>query len=158
METGAQFSDCRKYRYSLWRTWAKDSHVLFVALNPSTADEKEDDPTIRRCIGFAKAWGFGGIYMLNLFAYRTTDPANLALVHDPIGPKNDEFLQMYLDPKGLNVACWGNGGKLMDRARAVVDLLGKENLSCLGITASGEPKHPLYLKKGLEPISLWCAQ
>jgi hypothetical protein len=128
---------------------------MFIGLNPSTADETQDDPTIRRCIGYAKAWGFGGIYMLNLFAYRTTDPAKLALVHDPIGPKNDEFLQMYLTPAGLNIACWGNGGKLMNRGRVVVELLGKDNLACLGTTKSGEPKHPLYQKKDLQPIYFW---
>lgn len=77
MIKGAQFSQCRKYRYALWRTWDDDSHITFIGLNPSTADETEDDPTIRRCIAYAKKWEFGGINMLNLFAFRATSPGDM---------------------------------------------------------------------------------
>jgi len=154
MKKGAQFSECRKYRYALWRTWREDCHAMFIGLNPSTADETQDDPTVRRCIGFAKAWGFGGIYMLNLFAYRTTNPKELRLVEEPIGNENDGFLKMYHIKEGLTIACWGIWGTYMNRGEKVIELLGKENLSCLGLTKSGQPKHPLYLKGDTEPMSL----
>ena len=91
---GAIISDCQKYRYALWRNWdlSKDK-VMFIGLNPSTADHIEDDPTIRRCIGFAKSWGYGGLYMMNLFSYRTSNPSKLKNVKDPIGnPDNDEWI------------------------------------------------------------------
>ncbi len=153
--SGAQFSDCRKYRYVLWRTWqAKESHITFIGLNPSTADETKDDPTIRRCIGYAKEWGFSGIHMLNLFAYRATKPRELNNVKDPIGPENNRFLKMYTGTKTLTIACWGNHGAYRNRGFDVIELLGIENLSCLGITQEGKPKHPLYLKRGLKPISM----
>lgn len=155
MIKGAQFSSCRKYRYALWRTWQEgDGHVMFIGLNPSTADETEDDPTIRRCIGFAKDWDFGGIYMLNLFAFRATNPKNLKKADDPVGPENNSFLTMYHEPAGLNIACWGTHGGFMKRDQAVIGLLGRENLSCLGITAGGQPKHPLYLKRDTKIIRL----
>ena len=155
MDTGANFSPCRKYRYVLWRTWERgESHVIFVGLNPSTADERKDDPTIRRCIGFAKAWGFGGIFMLNIFAFRTIDPKELKKINDPIGPENNNNLQIYFHSSGLNVACWGNYGEFMGRGDFVIELLGKKNLSYLGVTKSGQPKHPLYLKRDTKPKSL----
>lgn len=151
MKRGAQFSDCRKYRYALWRTWDEDSHVLFIGLNPSTADENKDDPTIRRCVGFAKQWGFGGIYMLNLFAYRATNPKELFKAESPIGAENDNYLKMYFDKAGLHIACWGVWGEFMNRGDEVISLLGKDNLKCLGLTKTDLPKHPLYLKRGTEP-------
>lgn len=152
---GAQFSKCRKYRYALWRTWQEDpGYVMFIGLNPSTADETEDDPTIRRCIGFAKAWGFGGIHMLNLFAFRATNPKELKKASDPIGSENNHYLKMYLDSGGLNIACWGTHGAFKDRGEAVIELLGRENLSCLDTIRYGYPKHPLYLKQDIKPIRL----
>lgn len=155
MDKGAQFSACRIYRYVLWRTWAQGKgHVTFIGLNPSTADENKDDPTIRRCIGFTKAWGFGGIYMLNIFAFRATNTKELKRASEPVGPKNDEFLKMYLDPIGLNIACWGTLGAYRHRGYYVTSLLGKDNLSCLGMTQNGQPRHPLYLKRDIEPETL----
>jgi len=156
---GAQFSKCRRYRYALWRTWDENNgHVMFIGLNPSTADEKEDDPTIRRCIGYAKSWGFGGIYMLNIFAFRATKPRNLRDASDPIGSENDDYLKMYCDNSGLNIACWGTHGAFMNRGQSVIELLGKNNLSCLGITKSGQPKHPLYLKRDIKPLGITLFQ
>jgi hypothetical protein len=153
--TGAQFSDCREYRYVLWRTWDEgNGHVMFVGLNPSTADETKDDPTIRRCIGFAKRWGFGGIYMLNIFALRSTDPAKLYSDTEPIGPRNDEFLRMYADAAGKIVACWGNHGALNNRGLQVIDMLGMENLFCFKLTKNDNPGHPLYLSKDTEAVPL----
>ena len=156
MKKGAQFSDCRKYRYALWRTWDEtESHVTFIGLNPSTADENIDDPTIRRCINYAKDWGFGGINMLNLFAFRATSPGDMIDAEDPIGVENDKYLQMYLNKGGLNIACWGNHGSHIDRGEKVIELLGKSNLSIFGLTGKGQPKHPLYLKRDIKPIYLW---
>lgn len=153
MRTGAHFSDCRKYRYALWRYWQGDKDcVMFIGLNPSTADETKNDPTIRRCIGYAKDWGFGGICMLNLFAYRTTCPKILKIVSDPIGSKNNEFLKMYADLR-LTIACWGTQGTFMKRGETVINLLGRESLSCLGITKNGQPKHPLYLRRDVKIVS-----
>ncbi len=156
MTKGAQFSECRRYRYSLWRTWREgDGHVIFIGLNPSTADENIDDPTIRRCIGFANRCGFGGMYMLNLFAFRATDPSVLMRAPiNPIGKENDLYLQKHHQPEGLTIACWGNHGRLMNRGDEVIELLGKEGLSCLGVTKMGYPKHPLYLPKDTNPMAL----
>lgn len=93
MDKGAIISGCGKYRYSLWRTWDKKlPKVMFIMLNPSTADAYEDDPTIRRCINFAKSWGYGGIVVGNLFAYRATNPKKLILIDDPSGSANHHYL------------------------------------------------------------------
>lgn len=155
METlkDAIFSPSRKYRYVLWREWSEGNSAVFIGLNPSTADETKDDPTIRRCIGYAKEWGYAGICMLNIFAYRTTNPKELRLVEDPIGSENDKYLMRYLSI-GLNIACWGVGGSHENRDQKVIELLGRENLMCLGQTKDGHPKHPLYLKSGIKPIKL----
>ena len=89
----ATFSNCRKYRYALSRSWdEKKKIVLFIGLNPSTADEKKDDPTIRRCINYAQSWGFGGLQVANLFAYRATKPTKLRYVENPVGDDNDQQL------------------------------------------------------------------
>lgn len=155
MDNGAQFSCDRRYRYSLWRTWERGyGHVLFIGLNPSTADENKDDPTIRRCIGFAKDLGYGGINMLNIFAFRATNPKELMKAKEPIGKKNNHYLKMYCDPIGLNVACWGSWGLYMNRGREVLDLLGIDCLHCFGFTTNTQPKHPLYLKKDTELVEM----
>ena len=153
MAQGAIISACSKYRYSLWRIWNTNiGYVIFIGLNPSTADAREDDPTIRRCIGFAKNWGFGGIYMLNLFAFRATSPKELKKADNPIGPRNNKFLIGHIKHNGLNIACWGVQGSFMNREKTVIGLLGRNNLSCLGLTQTGHPKHPLYLKKDTKVI------
>jgi len=123
--------------------------VLFIGLNPSTADAAVDDPTIRRCIGFAKAWGFGGLYMANLFAFRSTDPRGLLSASDPVGPENDAILLKLTKMASLVVAAWGNHGAFMDRASHVRALCGE--LSVLKLNHSGQPAHPLYLKKDVKP-------
>lgn len=146
MEKGAILSDNRQYRYCLWRIWDnKKSLVMFIGLNPSTADENHDDRTIKRCIGFAKEWGYGGIYMTNLFAYRSTSPKNLYEVVSPIGDNNDRFISEYADRCKLIIACWGNHGRYLDRSLEVKKLIN--NLYCLELNNSGEPKHPLYVRK-----------
>ena len=150
----AIFSPCRKYRYVLWRQWRENSsQSVFIGLNPSTADETKDDPTIRRCIGYAKEWGYGGIIMLNIFAYRSTNPKDLRLVEDPVGSSNDVFLKSYLRVSNT-IACWGVWGSHENRGQKVIEMLGREYLMCLGQTKDGHPKHPLYLKRGIVPVKL----
>lgn len=143
----AVFSPCRTWRYTLTRHWADPVRIVaFIGLNPSTADEANDDPTIRRIIGFAKDWGFDGLLMLNAFAYRSTDPQGLKIVTDPIGPDNDRHLVESAAKAEIVVACWGNPGLWFGRQAQVVKLLG-DKLHCLGKNQNGTPKHPLYLPK-----------
>ena len=158
MQKGAQFSPDRIYRYALWRTWDEDKGLLLViGLNPSTADENVDDPTIRRCVDFAHRWGFGGLYMLNLFAFRATDPKELLDTPDPVGPENDEFLRMYSRSAGDVMAAWGTHGVWFTRGARVCELLGKESLFVLGLTQNGQPRHPLYMPRVTRP-QLWIPE
>lgn len=149
MIKGAQFSDCRNYRYALWRTWDESAgHVCFIGLNPSTADETIDDPTIRRCIGFAQRWQRGGIYMLNLFALRATDPKVMKKSAEPVGTMNDSALLAYACRSAIVVAAWGIHGAYAARGELVAGWLpsqAEKSMYCLGLTKSGHPKHPLYL-------------
>jgi hypothetical protein len=148
---GAVFSKDRRYRYALWRTWeAGDGYVVFIGTNPSTADETTNDPTIRRCVGFAKEWGYQALLMLNLSAYRATDPFLLKYQDDPIGPDNDEVLSRLTADAGMVVAAWGNHGPVQ-RVEAVRSLITKP-LWCLGTNKSGSPKHPLYVRQDVEPL------
>ena len=147
----ATISDCRKYRYALSRTWDdKKKTVLFIALNPSTADEINDDPTIRRCINYAKKWGYGSILVANLFAYRTTNPEKLRYVKNPVGNDNDQHIIKLSKKANLIVAAWGNEGSLFNRDKEVARLI--PNLMCLKVNKSGQPTHPLYQKKDKELI------
>jgi hypothetical protein len=155
MRRGAVFDSSDTYRYSLWRTW--DSalpRVAFVMLNPSTADQRVDDPTIRRCMGFARQWGYGSLSVVNLFAYRTPSPAALARAADPVGPDNDRYLRAaYRRARDL-VLAWGTHGSLHGRDQEVLDLLGRgrrKPLLCLGTTRDGHPRHPLYLPRDTRP-------
>lgn len=154
-ERGADLSVCRKYRYLLWRHWRRGDPcdcVMFVGLNPSTADETNDDPTLRRCIGFAKAWGYAGLFMLNAYAFRATDPKDMLKAEDPVGPKNDDILREFGQQCGLVVACWGSN-ILPGRAQELRRIIGRQ-IHCLGVNADGSPKHPLYLKSDTLP-GLW---
>ena len=145
----ANFSSCRKYRYSLSRIWDKQKKfALFIGLNPSTADEEVDDPTIRRCSGYAQKWGYGGFIMVNLFAYRTTLPSNLKKVKYPVGRDNDKYIVKLSKKADITVAAWGNNGNLYRRDKQVLSLVPK--LMCLKINKSGQPAHPLYLNKDLK--------
>ena len=117
---GATFSGDRLYRYKLWRIWDESKRpALFIGLNPSTADENIDDPTIRRCIDFAMQWGEGGLIMANLFAYRSTDPKELKGIADPVGRDNDEYLVDAHRKAGITVLAWGNGGSYLNRGDIV---------------------------------------
>lgn len=138
----------RRYRYLLVREWDENGkRVAFVLLNPSTADASQDDPTIRRCIGLAKTSGFGSLAVVNLFAFRSTDPGRLAKARDPIGPDNDNYILNACTSAQLTIAAWGNHGRLQERGRAVCALLATVPLFCFGKTDRGEPRHPLYLRQ-----------
>ncbi len=154
--SGAEFSACRKYRYVLWRKWDWQGYanqVMFIGLNPSTADESQDDPTIRRCIGFAKTWGYSGLLMMNAFAFRATDPKNMKAADDPVGPDNDEAFGYRRTQAGLIVAAWGTHCPV-EREREVCHAIGS-TIHCLGKTQAGRPKHPLYLKADTKPEIFW---
>jgi hypothetical protein len=141
------------YRYTLWRAWDEALPRLgFIMLNPSTADATRDDPTIRRCIGFARAWHYGAVEVVNLFAYRATDPARLAQVADPVGPDNDHYILQTAEHCAKLVAAWGCQGKLMGRDAAIRRLLKDVTLCCLGLTQDGYPRHPLYLRADAQPV------
>lgn len=153
---GAVFDPHGVYRYRLWRTWDTAlPAAAFILLNPSTADASHDDPTLRRCLGFARAWGYGGVEVVNLFAWAATDPAALRTCPDPIGPANDAAILAAVTGAPLVVAAWGNNGRLHDRAAAVLRLLDGIALTCLGLTGAGQPRHPLYTRGGMayEPFS-----
>lgn len=150
----AEFSPCRQYRYSLWRDLCLlqpvlPGYVLFIGLNPSTADETLNDPTIRRCIGFTESWGYGKLCMANLFAFRATDPRDMKATADPIGALNDSYLVDLANNANLIVAAWGAHGSFMNRADTVKSMIN--NLHYLRLTKGGFPEHPLYLPKALTP-------
>lgn len=123
---------------------------MFIGLNPSTADETEDDPTIRRCIAFAKGWGYDSLCMTNLFAFRSTDPSVMLAEPDPIGLENDAHLLEMARGAGIVVAAWGTPGGHLGRDTAVRQLI--PNLHYMRLTKDGHPGHPLYLPGDLVPI------
>jgi hypothetical protein len=151
------FSEDRRYRYVLWRCWVaveRPRYLMVIGLNPSTADETQDDPTIRRCVGFAKDWGFDALCMTNLFAFRATDPAVMKATDDPEGPDNGEWLKRLAAGAGLILAAWGVHGVYMGQAGwttgTIRDDLSLE-LHALGTTKDGHPRHPLYMPKAAQP-------
>lgn len=147
----ASFSPCRQYRYALFRCWnGGQGTVNFIGLNPSTADETLDDPTIRRCIGYARAWGYSSLRMLNLFAYRATDPKRMMAVHDPVGDENDDYIKAAIGVTACSVAAWGNGGWYRGRGPFIADIY-RGRLKMLRLTKQDHPAHPLYLPKHLTP-------
>jgi hypothetical protein len=151
IESGAVFSPCLIFRYRLWWTWAAGPRVAFIGLNPSTADATADDPTVRRCIGFARAWGYGGVDVVNLFAFRATEPRVLKRAVDPNGPDNNDHLFEVAKGVGRVVAAWGVHGTHCDRDDTVLELLRAAGVkvSCLSRTRAGYPRHPLYAKASL---------
>lgn len=147
---GAVFSRCNFYRYAVWRCWNLElPSVLFIGLNPSTANATLDDPTLRRCIDYARRWNYGSVYIANLFAYRTTDPASLRNVDDPVGPRNNMWLRRLIKRTSRVFVAWGNGGSYKDRSGEVLKMIPEPY--CLKINRSGQPAHPLYLPKSLTP-------
>ncbi len=154
MQMGAEFDATGQYRYTLWREWdGSQPRVGFVMLNPSTADATADDPTIRRCMGFARRWGCGSVEVVNLFAYRATRPQLLQQAIEPVGLDNDRQILAASRRVSWLVLAWGNFGSWLGRDRAVVALLNSVNCYCLGLNRTGSPKHPLYLPNRTQLIS-----
>jgi hypothetical protein len=153
----AVFSENRVYRYNLTRKWDEDNirgSVNFIMLNPSTADEQTLDPTLRRCARYAMDWGYGGMSITNLFAYRATDPRAMKAASDPVGPENDDFIVRVAQGAGLVVVGWGSHGDWMRRDLAVKKLLrdAHVNAYALKVTGTGQPGHPLYLRRDAELV------
>lgn len=165
----AVFSPCRTWRYTLTRSglcswnpgvvsenaeYPKVPTLMFVCLNPSTADETLNDPTVRRCIGYARAWGFISLTVCNIFGLRSTDPKALYVHPDPAGPDNLKWIRESAADANMIVCGWGNHGNLHgqgDRVRAMLELDLSHKLHVLGLNAGGQPKHPLYLRGDLKP-------
>lgn len=154
---GANLSRCGTYRYTLTRRWAdRGTTCLFVLLNPSTADALRDDPTIRRCIAFARSWGHAEMIVVNLFALRATAPRVLKAHAKPIGPRNTATLRQHAAAADLIVIAWGQHGTHRNRHRTVLKLLQPfaEKVHCLGRTKAGHPRHPLYIAANC-PLLTW---
>lgn len=161
-ETGeyptAVFSVCMTYRYFLRRQWGSgNNYVVWICLNPSTADHEKNDPTVTRLCNFSKKWGYDGLKLLNIFALRSTDPGGLKKVADPVGPDNDWWFRKIAHVPNQDVVCaWGAHGWYMGRGRDVLSSLMVDNkrikVSVLGWTKSMCPKHPLYLPADTERV------
>lgn len=165
VDKGAIISPCQRYRYFLWRTWDETKNVLvYCMLNPSTADENIDDPTIKRCVERAKRMGFGSIHVVNLFAFRATDPRELYTAADPVGPDNDQWIKdvgqhQYVKGKlvrrddSMFLCGWGSHGGLRGRDKEVLDLLKLTRIwpYALKMTRGGQPSHPLYIGYNIYP-------
>lgn len=146
IKSGAIFSPCERYRYSLWRLWDETLPTLnVIGLNPSTATALIDDNTIRRCRAFAHRWGFGGLQMTNVYGWRSTDPRGLLTPHDPIGPENDFYLLSRAQHAGRVLVAWGAYPQAVTRSAEVLKLLEGIHLVCLGRTKHGAPRHPLFI-------------
>lgn len=172
----ARFSRCRRYRWWLRRRWRQAAPtLLFIGLNPSSADGRRDDPTLRRLIGFADGWGYGAVEVVNLFAWISADPIALRRAAQPVGPQAEAWIRRRVrqlhrghagasagagqpgDPDGGQTEAllplwlgWGNGGAWRGRDRQMLQLLKQlpVRLFCLGRTAAGQPRHPLYVRHG----------
>lgn len=158
---GAVFDESGKYRYRLWRRWSPGlPTICIIMLNPSTADCSQNDPTISRCINLASKWGYGGIEVVNLFAFKSTSPRNLWQSTDPVGPHNDTHIKLAASRSDTCVLAWGNlpSGRL-ERAKQVLRLLSGKKIRCLGLTKLNQPRHPLYLSADVEleefPVSFF---
>ncbi|MDA0673323.1 MAG: DUF1643 domain-containing protein [Cyanobacteria bacterium] len=157
MERTANFDETGRYRYCLTRCWRSDLPGLsIIMLNPSRADHQRDDPTLRRCIRLAQGWGYGGLTVVNLFAYCTAHPRELRQVRDPIGPHNDGYLRQVATLGEPLLLAWGDQGRWRDRDQAVLALLapGRDLRYCLGINRTGTPRHPLYVAAAT-PLQPW---
>jgi hypothetical protein len=152
----AELSDDMVYRYSLGRRWSDGGRVNFVMLNPSKADAVNPDPTMTRCVGFARSWGYGGLELTNLYAFRATEPKDMLAAVDPVGPLNDEFIVRAARSADLVVCGWGANAD-PKRAAFVLGLIrgvaGKVP-HALRMTKGGQPTHPLFLPATLRPVPM----
>lgn len=161
--SGAVFSADSRHRYQLYRRLADEgatqrTSALFIMLNPSTATHTEDDPTIRRCVRFARDWGHGHLYVANLFSLRSTDPRALRADETAEGdPENRHYITVLAMRAARTVCAWGAHGSLRGRGTTIVDMLAAANVELwsLGLTQGGQPRHPLYLSAATKPTR-WC--
>jgi hypothetical protein len=156
----AVYSTCARYRYALSRVWDDAGpRVLFIMLNPSKATEMQNDPTVERCERRARVLGFGGFRVMNIFAWRETDPRLLRVASEPVGAENDRLLLEALAWADKIIAGWGVHGDHLNRGPEVEALLRGEgvDLHCLGLSKAGHPRHPLYIAYATEP-QLWPAR
>lgn len=150
----AVYSDCERYRYALTRTWDdQGQRVLFVMLNPSTATEIQNDPTVERCERRARALGFGAFRVCNIFAWRDTDPRKMRAAPKPVGPENDASITESCAWADTILCAWGSHGEHLDRGPEVERLMRatKKPLFHLGLTKAGHPRHPLYIAYATKP-------
>jgi hypothetical protein len=151
----AEYSDCELYRYTLTRVWDPGgARALFIMLNPSTATEVQNDPTVERCERRARTLGFGAFRVLNIFAWRATDPRDMRAAPDPVGPENDRAIVDSLDWADRVICAWGTHGKHLGRGPEVERLLREAgaHLFHLGLSKEGHPKHPLYIGYTVQPV------
>lgn len=151
----ALYSDCERYRYELTRVWDESGpKALFVMLNPSTATEVQNDPTVERCERRARVLGFGAFRVTNIFAFRATDPRVMRAADDPVGPANDDAIAGSVPWADRIICAWGTHGAFMDRGAQVEHLLRKtgRELYHLGLSKAGHPKHPLYIGYQVQPM------
>jgi hypothetical protein len=150
MDKGAIFSECRQYRYALWRIWDPTKPIaMIIGLNPSTANETESDNTIKRLEGMVYDWKYGGFYMMNLFAIVSPDPSILKTHPDPVG-KNDGWIQEIAKKCHRVIFAWGNFKEATARSKAVIDMF--PDAYALYINKNGSPKHPLYCSRNTKPV------
>lgn len=159
--SGALFSPNRLHRYWLWRTWSPaDKPLVFIGLNPSTADEVKNDPTVERMVRRAREYGHGGLIVVNLFAFRAVNPEDMLDSHeagiDIVGMDNDAAIVYAARSAGTVVCGWGAHGTYMGRGRDVLNLLSDQphadgSLTHLGLTKTGQPRHPLYISYRVKP-------
>ena len=156
--SGATFSDDRRYRYLLWRTWDnKRPKVAFCMLNPSTADALHNDPTVERCERRAHDWKYGGLIVVNLFALRSTDPNALYAANDPAGPENFDAIVLALKASTMFVCGWGNHGKHLNMGETVLRRIHEfypGRAHALRLNSDGSPAHPLYLPYSAVPAKI----
>lgn len=152
----AVYSDCERYRYLLTREWAPaQGRALFIMLNPSTATEIQNDPTVERCERRARALGFGGFRVCNIFAYRATDPKVMRAAADPVGPDNDRAILDSVPWADRVICAWGTHGAHLDRGARVAAMLRATGVELfhLGLSKAGHPKHPLYIGYAVQPVA-----
>lgn len=152
----AVFSDCERYRFALTRVWEPTAkRALFIMLNPSTADEMKNDPTVERCERRARAYGYGAFRVCNIFAWRATDPRDMRAAQDPVGSDNDATIKESCNWADMIVCAWGTHGAHLNRGPQVKEMLDLADVQTyhLGLSKAGHPKHPLYISYDTTPIA-----
>ena len=149
IESTAVISSCTNYRYLLRRVWDRDRiRVLFIMLNPSTADAEVDDPTIKSCVRLCKENNFGALEVVNLFGLRATNPEELLESDDPVGPRNFDIITAAMSRCDLYICAWGAHKMADQQKKEVLKLVTRPAVFCFGLTKESAPKHPLYIKSG----------